>query len=84
MAHMARAAGVVPLVGAVVAAMALAGAAVFTVSQAACPDPGHFVQQGITAKLVGGCVSRDELPGTAEPAVQAGQAAGHGFSQSRP
>lgn len=83
---MARAAGAVPLVAAVVAAAALAGAAVFTVNQAACPDPGHYVVDGSGARLVGGCVDRDELPATNQaPAVQAGQAAGSGgFSQSRP
>jgi hypothetical protein len=42
------------------------------------------VQQGITAKLVGGCVNKDELPGNSGSVVQAGQEAGHGFSQSRP
>ena len=54
MAHAARVAGVLPLLGAVVAAVALAGAAVFTVSQAACPNPGHYVQQGVALHLVGG------------------------------
>ena len=80
MAHVSRAAGVLPLLGAVVAAAALAGAAVFTVSQAACPDPGRYVQEGVSLKVVGGCYSRDQLPPTAP--VEA-QGAGHG-AQSRP
>jgi hypothetical protein len=82
MAHVGRAAGVLPLIGAVAAAAALAGAAVFTVSQAACPDPGHYVQDGVSLHVVGGCFSRAELPGTAVPAEAAG-ATGHG-TQSRP
>jgi hypothetical protein len=88
MAHVSRVAGVLPLLGAVIAAAALAGAAVFTVSQAACPNPGHYVQQGATLHLVGGCVSRTELPTTAGPAGRAAQVGGvtaHGaLSLSRP
>lgn len=81
MAHVTRVAGVLPLLGAVAAAAALAGAAVFTVSQAACPDPGHYVQDGVSLHLVGGCFNGNGLPGTAvQP--EAG-AAVHG-SQSRP
>ena len=83
MAHVARAAGMLPLLAAVVAAAALGGAAVFTVSQAACPDPGHFVQQGVTARLVGGCFSKADLP-VATNTGPATNAAGHGTSQSRP
>lgn len=81
MAHVTRAAGVLPLLGAVVAAAALAGAAVFTVSQATCPDPGRYVQEGVSSlKVVGGCYTRDQLPASAP--VEA-QGAGHG-AQSRP
>ncbi|HEY0806758.1 MAG TPA: hypothetical protein VGD84_16920 [Pseudonocardiaceae bacterium] len=83
MAHVARAAGVLPLLAAIAAAAALGGAAVFTVSQAACPDPGHFVREGVSARLVGGCVSKDDLLGntTAPPAGTTGHG---GASQSRP
>jgi hypothetical protein len=90
MAHVSRVAGVLPLLGAVVAAAALAGAAVFTVSQAACPNPGHYVQDGMSVHLVGGCVSRDELPGSpapaaAAPAAQPGGSTQHSeLSQNRP
>jgi hypothetical protein len=71
-----------PLLAAVIAAAALGGAAVFTVSQAACPDPGHFVREGVSARLVGGCVSKADLP-TPNTVPVAG-ATGHGISQSRP
>ncbi len=81
MAHVSRAAGVLPLLGAVVAAAALAGAAVYTVSQAACPDPGRYVQQGVSLKVVGGCYDRDLLPGTAAPEAAQGTERG---AQSRP
>jgi hypothetical protein len=88
MAHVSRVAAVLPLLGAVAAAAALAGAAVFTVSQAACPNPGHYVQEGVTLHLVGGCVSRGELPSNAESVVHAAQVGGvtpHGAqAQSRP
>jgi len=80
MAHVARAAGVLPLLAAVIAAAALGGAAVFTVSQAACPDPGHFVRQGVSARLVGGCVSKSDLPDSITNTGPAAGAAG----QSRP
>ncbi|HEX4705684.1 MAG TPA: hypothetical protein VH352_26435 [Pseudonocardiaceae bacterium] len=80
MAHVARAAGVLPLIAAVVVAAALGGAAVFTVSQAACPDPGHFVHDGVSARLVGGCVSKADLPGTAPVAGSPGR----GITQARP
>jgi hypothetical protein len=82
MAHVARAAGVLPLLAAIIAAAALGGAAVFTVSQAACPDPGHFVREGVSARLVGGCVSKDDLP-TANTVPVAG-ATGRGITQNRP
>ena len=75
MAHVSRVAGVLPLLGAVVTAAALAGAAVFTVSQAACPNPGHYVQVGGSVHIVGGCFSRADLPDTASPAGPANNAA---------
>lgn len=71
MAHVARAAGVLPLLAAIAAAAALGGAAVFTVNSASCPDPGHFVREGVSAHLVGGCLTRDELPGATVPAAGA-------------
>jgi hypothetical protein len=86
MAPVARAGGVLPLLAAVVAAAALAGAAVFTVSQASCTDPGHIDTSGVNAHLVGGCVDRGDLPATAPTKAEAGQAVidRGGLSQSRP
>jgi hypothetical protein len=81
MAHVSRAAGVLPLLGALAAAAALAGAAVFTVSQAACPNPGHYVQEGVALHVVGGCFSRDEITGAT--VQQEAGATAHG-TQSRP
>ena len=61
MALVARAAGVLPLVASVVAAAALAGAAVFTVAQAGCSAPGHYVTSNGQVVLVGGCINKDDL-----------------------
>ncbi len=61
MALVARAAGVLPLVASVVAAAALAGAAVFTVAQAGCSTPGHYVTSNGQVVLVGSCLDRDDL-----------------------
>ncbi len=55
-----RSAGVMPLLAGVVSALALTGAAVYTVSEARC-DPGHYVTDGRQATLVGSCVSGAEL-----------------------
>jgi len=52
-----------PLVGATVAAVALAGVAVFSVHQAGCADPGHYVQRDDgKVELVGSCLDPAELP----------------------
>jgi hypothetical protein len=61
MALVARAAGVLPLVASVVAAAALAGAAVFTVAQAGCSAPGHYVTSNGQVVLVGGCINKNDL-----------------------
>jgi hypothetical protein len=52
-----RAAGVLPLAGASLAAVVLAGIAVFSVTKADCSDPGQYVRQS-DGQLVldGGCV----------------------------
>ncbi|HEU5472022.1 MAG TPA: hypothetical protein VFV67_15325 [Actinophytocola sp.] len=58
-----RLAGVLPLAGASVAAMALAGVAVFTVTSAGCAEAGRYVQdQDGTVRLVGSCLDPAELP----------------------
>jgi hypothetical protein len=61
MALVARAAGVLPLVASVAVAAALAGAAVFTVAQAGCSTPGHYVTSNGQVVLVGGCINKDDL-----------------------
>lgn len=52
-----RAAGVLPLAGASLAAVVLAGIAVFSVTKADCADPGEYIRQS-DGQLVldGGCV----------------------------
>lgn len=57
-----RVSGVLPLAGASVAAMALAGIAVFTVSQAGCADAGQYVQRDGSVELVGSCLDPADLP----------------------
>lgn len=73
MARMTRSAGVLPLVGSVVAAAALAGVAVFTVSQAGCDTPGHYVESGTQVRLVGGCVGTGSLHPEPPADAQAGR-----------
>jgi hypothetical protein len=57
-----RVAGVLPLVGATVAAVALAGVAVFTVTHAGCGSGGQYVEHDGTVELVGSCLTPAELP----------------------
>ncbi|MBB4911886.1 hypothetical protein [Actinophytocola algeriensis] len=63
MAVGARVAGALPLAGATLAAVTLAGVAVFTVQQAGCADPGRYVQRDDgQVELVGSCVDPEHLP----------------------
>ncbi|OLF08941.1 hypothetical protein BU204_33605 [Actinophytocola xanthii] len=78
MAVGSRVAGVLPLAGASVAAVALAGVAVFTVHQAGCGDPGRYVQHDDgQVELVDSCIDPARLPNpdkyqnTPEPAEPA-------------
>jgi hypothetical protein len=57
-----RLAGALPLAGASVAAMALAGVAVFTVSHAGCADSGQYVTHDGVVELVGSCLDPAQLP----------------------
>ncbi len=59
-----RSAGLLPLVIGVASAVALTGAAYFTVDSAGCA-PAQYVRHDDHIELVGGCVSGSEL----EPAV---------------
>jgi hypothetical protein len=63
MAVGARVAGALPLAGATLAAVTLAGVAVFTVHQAGCADPGRYIQHDDgQVELVGSCVDPEQLP----------------------
>ena len=69
-----RAAGL-GLVAPLVVAAALTGAAVFTVSQAGCDDPGTLVETHHGPVLVGGC----SVPGLVVP----GHTAPHGSADDQ-
>ncbi|MBB5956277.1 hypothetical protein FHS29_002863 [Saccharothrix tamanrassetensis] len=62
MALARRVTAVVPLVGAVATAVALTGAAFFTVAHAGCADTGRFVERDGVVEFVGGCVDGQDLP----------------------
>ncbi|HWC82579.1 MAG TPA: hypothetical protein VG756_21725 [Pseudonocardiaceae bacterium] len=82
MALVTRATGVLPLVGGVLAAAALAGVAVFTVEQTGCATPSHYVRDGSANVLVGGCFTGSDTPsGTVQAAGDVPAAA---RDQSRP
>lgn len=63
MAVGARVAGTLPLAGATLAAVALAGVAVFTVNNAGCADQSRYIQHDDgQVELVGSCVDSKHLP----------------------
>lgn len=63
MAVGSRVAGVLPLAGATLAAVALAGVAVFSVHQASCSNPGRYVEHDDgQVELVDSCVDPADLP----------------------
>lgn len=73
-----RSAGVLPLVAAVTSALALTGAAFYTVDRAGCGEPAQYVQHGSYFELVGGCVDSSDLAGIpANLAHQPGHSAGY-------
>ncbi|MGH3449216.1 MAG: hypothetical protein ACRDQW_00505 [Haloechinothrix sp.] len=59
-----RVAGGVPLLVGVASAMALTGAAFFTVAQAACGEPGSYIRHDTHVALLGGCVDPTDVPGS--------------------
>jgi hypothetical protein len=63
----ARAAGVLPLVAAIMSAAALTGAAVYTVDRASCADPAQYIRHDNHVELVGGCVNTADLPAVTAP-----------------
>ncbi|MGH3861401.1 hypothetical protein [Actinokineospora sp.] len=50
-------------------AVALTGAAFFTVQQATCADPGSYIRHDDHVELVGGCVDPADVPGS-KPAAR--------------
>lgn len=54
---------VTPVVAGIVSALALTGAAVFTVGQAACGDQGQYIRHADHVEFVGGCIQGEDLPG---------------------
>ncbi|MEU6645805.1 hypothetical protein ABZ863_25090 [Saccharomonospora sp. NPDC046836] len=58
----ARSTGVLPLLAGITSALALTGAAVYTVGQAGCVEPGQYVRHDNHIELVGGCVDGNHLP----------------------
>jgi hypothetical protein len=56
-----RSAGALPLVAAITSALALTGAAFYTVDHAACGDPAQYIRHDNHIELVGGCVDSSEL-----------------------
>ena len=63
MAVGSRVAGVLPLAGASLAAVALAGVAVYSVGQAGCTEPGRYIQHDNgQVELVDSCLDPAHLP----------------------
>ncbi|OZM73611.1 hypothetical protein CFN78_08770 [Amycolatopsis antarctica] len=69
-----RSSGVVPMVAAVASAIALTGAAFYTVEQATCGDPAQYIRHDNHVELVGGCVDGADLPATGPGQVRAPEA----------
>lgn len=70
-----RSAGVLPLVAAVTSALALTGAAFYTVQSATnCGQPGQYVRHDNQVELVGGCLDNSDLSGLpSAPAHSSGE-----------
>ncbi|MDQ3578738.1 MAG: hypothetical protein M3443_14325 [Actinomycetota bacterium] len=83
MAFGTRISTMAPLAGAAVAAMALAGVAVFTVTSAGCADAGTYVQHDGQVELVGGCLDPADLPAAPQNDVAPASDAGTGLDRAR-
>lgn len=82
--HAARANGALSVVAGLASALALAGAAVYTVEGATCGDGGQYVRHASHVELVGGCVTGTDLPHKPAPNTESGHQnpgtfAGHTF-----
>ena len=74
MADGSRVSGVLPLAGASLAAVALAGIAVFSVAKASCAEPGHYVQHDDgRVELVDSCIDPANLPTPRDIAPEPGE-----------
>lgn len=67
-----RKSGIVPFVAGIASAVALTGAAVYTVGEASCTDPARYIRHDSHIELVGGCLDGSELPGTGTGGTQHG------------
>ncbi|TNC29603.1 hypothetical protein [Amycolatopsis alkalitolerans] len=56
-----RSAGALPLVAAITSALALTGAAFYTVDRATCGDPAQYIRHDNRIELVGGCVDGSQV-----------------------
>lgn len=54
--------GVLPVVAGLASALALSGAAVYTVESVPCDDGGQYVRHAHSTELIGGCVDGNQLP----------------------
>jgi hypothetical protein len=79
-----RQAGLLPLVAGVASALALTGAAFYTVEQAGCGDPGQYIRHDSHIELVGSCVEGAKLPAADPTQNQRGPADAAGTSNYRP
>ncbi|HET6501999.1 MAG TPA: hypothetical protein VFG87_14675 [Amycolatopsis sp.] len=71
-----RSAGILPLVAAITSALALTGAAFYTVDRVTCAEGGQYIRHDNRIELVGGCVDGADLSGVpTAPAHTSGQIA---------
>ncbi|MTD54234.1 hypothetical protein [Amycolatopsis pithecellobii] len=59
--RISRSAGALPLAAAITSALALTGAAFYTVDRATCGDPAQYIRHDNHLELVGGCVDQTTL-----------------------
>ena len=79
-----RAAGALPLIAGVASALALTGAAFYTVEYAGCGEPGQYIRHDSHIELVGSCVAGAKLPAVDPTRNQRGPADVAGTSNYRP
>ncbi|WP_017976544.1 hypothetical protein [Actinopolyspora halophila] len=82
MTRASTAGGAISLVAGILTATVLCAVAVFTVVGSGCEDPGSYERRGGVLELVNGCVSRGDLPVSAENEVPSRQEPSHRFDGS--